>query len=38
VGAVPQNPGTAVGTYTFTVTGTPTAGSAETTVVTLTVN
>ena len=33
-----QNPGTTVGAYTFTVTGTPTSGTAETTIVTLTVN
>ena len=34
----PQNPGTTAGSYSITVTGTPTSGTAETTVVTLTVN
>jgi hypothetical protein len=33
-----SNPGTTAGTYSITVTGTPTLGTAETTVVTLTVN
>jgi hypothetical protein len=33
-----SNPGTTAGTYSVTVTGTPTSGTAETTVVTLTVN
>jgi hypothetical protein len=33
-----SNPGTTAGTYSVTVTGTPTSGTAETSVVTLTVN
>jgi hypothetical protein len=37
-GGGPQNPGTTLGAYSFTVTGTPASGTAETTVVTLTVN
>jgi trimeric autotransporter adhesin len=37
-GGGPQNPGTTAGAYSITVTGTPTSGTAETTVVTLTVN